>query len=319
MGKHAPVVERATRQERISTRRPLGRLASRLVQAATLKRYRIAMAMFIQWLLAWQEPWPVTRFDVDLALAKWIEVGWQEGETLSVIGHCLSGWMLLVPGLRGELNMSWRLHKAWRKLELPMRAWAAPKFVVRALAAVAQHWDMPDLALCICLGFECFLRTTEIFLLLVGDITFGVQGLVHLGLGSSKGATRSGDPEAVSFIDLDLSRFLRRFCRGRSPGERLLQRTAAQAREAWAALRVACNLAEYNLQWYSLRRGGASDHFRRLGSYDKTLERGRWGHLKTAKTYVNIAMQDLAASQITASVTKSLRDCGEGLAWRDGA
>ena len=53
-------------------------------------------------------------------------------------------------------------------------------------------------------------------------------------------------------------------------------------------------LQNHNLQLYSLRRGGATELFRSSGSLHEVAERGRWRNLRTARIYVDAALQDVA-------------------------
>ena len=49
-----------------------------------------------------------------------------------------------------------------------------------------------------------------------------------------------------------------------------------------------------NLQFYSLRREGATKVFRQSGSFDEVTDRGHWRNVRTARLYVDSALQDLA-------------------------
>ena len=56
----------------------------------------------------------------------------------------------------------------------------------------------------------------------------------------------------------------------------------------------ALGLAGKNFQLYSLRTGGATDLFRSCGSFDEVTDRGRWKNVRTARLYIDGALQDLA-------------------------
>ena len=43
---------------------------------------------------------------------------------------------------------------------------------------------------------------------------------------------------------------------------------------------------------YSFKRGGASDLFRRTGSFDVCTDQGRWEHVITARRYIETALAD---------------------------
>ena len=43
---------------------------------------------------------------------------------------------------------------------------------------------------------------------------------------------------------------------------------------------------------YSFKRGGASDLFRRTGSFDICVDQGRWEHVNTARRYIESALAE---------------------------
>ena len=49
-----------------------------------------------------------------------------------------------------------------------------------------------------------------------------------------------------------------------------------------------------DLRWYSIRRGGATEHFRRNRDIPALMELGRWRSQTTARIYVTEGMQLLA-------------------------
>ena len=51
------------------------------------------------------------------------------------------------------------------------------------------------------------------------------------------------------------------------------------------------------IQPYSLRRGGATQHFLAGNSLHRTCLRGRWNNTSTARIYVNEALHDLGDFQ----------------------
>ena len=57
----------------------------------------------------------------------------------------------------------------------------------------------------------------------------------------------------------------------------------------------------------SLRRGGASWDFLQHGQIDRTLDRGRWQHAKTAKVYVQTAVAEAADLALSAQCEADLK------------
>ena len=61
-------------------------------------------------------------------------------------------------------------------------------------------------------------------------------------------------------------------------------------------------VARFGFKPYSLRRGGATAHFRRHRSLELTLDRGRWSSARVGRIYVNdgIAKEtDLNITEVT--------------------
>ncbi|CAK0817390.1 unnamed protein product [Prorocentrum cordatum] len=59
------------------------------------------------------------------------------------------------------LPASWKLLRAWQRLELPQRVLPVPDIVLTAMAATARGWGRNDVAALLALGFAAFSRTTE--------------------------------------------------------------------------------------------------------------------------------------------------------------
>ena len=48
---------------------------------------------------------------------------------------------------------------------------------------------------------------------------------------------------------------------------------------------------------YSLRRGGATEHFKQWANMSLTMEIGRWKDVRTARAYINGSLMELTSSQ----------------------
>ena len=114
----------------------------------------------------------------------------------------------------------------------------------------------------------------------------------HLTLPRTKGVTRHGGVEGVVLDDSLLVRTLRKVTRGCEPGDFVVGMSAAHYRTLFAAAVRAVALPPA-FKPYSLRRGGATWHFRLHGKMSLTMEIGRWSQLTTAKTYVNTALLEI--------------------------
>ena len=59
---------------------------------------------------------------------------------------------------------------------------------------------------------------------------------------------------------------------------------------------------------HGIRRGGASWHFGLHGSFDRTVEHGRWASVGSARTYIKEAAAEEAAISATDEGKRRLRD-----------
>ena len=302
------VLSRPTRQERAQQRRGLGKLSQRQVADATRARYQAACAWFFRWMRAWSVPFPADPYELDDRLCQCIDQAWEEGESYSFIGDLLSGLGTFVPRLRHQMPAAWRLFGAWRRLELPCRAWPLTKAQVQALAYVCLDWGCWDVGLALLLAFHAVLRTHEAIDARVGQFTWSTSGLqAHLSLPETKGTARKGAIEGVSITCPALVACLICMSSQLQPGDRLLRRSPAQFRSCFSKAVSMCGL-EGVFKPYSCRRGGATTAFRSHGSLDYITDRGRWGNTRTARIYINTALADLQ-SQAQSPETNQRIEC----------
>jgi len=267
------------------------------VQPATLRAYTAACQWFFS--LGWNygdEIW-----ELDAAVSDAIELAWDSGLSRALVGNLLSGMEHFVNPLRGQFKESWRLWKVWGQREVPARA---PPLSGRAVLGLCWYmwvWGYKDAAVVTYLGFHRFMRTMEFVSLQVNQLTFGSEK-VHVSLQASKGAKRRGIVEGVTVDDAWLCGALRQCCADLWPGDTVLRLTPRQYRVLFDEAIKALGLGP-DFKPYSLRRGGASQFFQRTGNMDVTMEVGRWGNIRTARTYVNVALLELTAMQRLESPT----------------
>ena len=282
---------------RLAERKRVGSLRSCLVQPATLRAYTAACKWFFELQLDYgDEIW-----ELDAAVGDAIELAWDTGLSRALVGNLLSGLEHFVNPLRGQFKESWRLWKVWGQREVPARA---PPLSGRGALGLCWYmwtWGYYDAAVLTYLGFHRFLRTMEFVSLRVCQLTFGNQQ-VHITLDASKGAKRRGIVEGITVDDSWLCGALQRCCHQLWPGDTLLRITPRQYRVLFDEAVKALGLGP-DFKPYSLRRGGASQFFQRMGNMDVTMEVGRWGNIRTARTYVNVALLELTAMQRLESPT----------------
>ena len=278
--------------QRKQERKRLGRLSDIVISALARKRYEVAIAVFFAWLamegirLASQVP------AFDLQVCEFIDMCWEEGETRMVVGDLLSGLQHKVPALRGALRGGWRLWAAWGRRELPARVPPISLFALQALVGWCVWHRYGDVAIALLLGFDGLLRTAEML---------SIQSLhwvesenavsAMLLLPSTKSGARRGVIESVTYNDKDLVQLVSAFVSRLARGQHLLSRSAREFRIIFHEGVQALGLGS-DLQPYSIRRGGATHFFRRFGSLDKTVERGRWSNVRTARIYITTALQE---------------------------
>ena len=187
----------------------------------------------------------------------------------------------------------------WCKAELPERSFPITAEVMQGYAGLAIHWGFVDVALVILVAFHCLLRTGEAVSMRKGDFVFSSNmHFATLNLPLTKSFHRSGVPETVSIDDSVLILVLKQYLAKLQPGDTVLKRSGSAFRQIFTALTDSLGLSDIHVMPYSLRRGGATAHFRLWGSLDKTCLRGRWAHHRTARIYINTALQDLTAYSI---------------------
>ena len=280
-----PVLD-GTRAQRRARRRQAGTLRSLQLQPATLKRYRVAALFFFQWLASANEPLPSSGPAADEILAEFIEDCWAQGEARSLIGDVLSGIQHFVPALRKALNDAWRLFGTWTRNEVPSRARPLLPRQVLAMAGYALAEGDVAMAAGLLVAFNGFLRPCET-MLARGQCTFDlVKGTVHIDLGFTKGGKRAGVRGHVIIDELEAVLLLARAFEGLQRGDVLFPRGTVGFRRAFKRLLGRIGADPQRYKPYSLRRGGATHHWRVLAKLGLTTVRGRWRHQPTCRIYI---------------------------------
>ena len=147
-----------TEAERKQDRAGKGTLLERQISVRCKCRYEAALVYFF-WLLpfVWgRSPtqWPKR----DEAICHFLECLWSEGEAKSRAADRISGlqWKY---GIRGVFPGVWRRYKTWNSLEVAAQTPPLPVEAVFALHGLALRSGKPYLAVLLCVGFHCFLRT----------------------------------------------------------------------------------------------------------------------------------------------------------------
>ena len=98
---------------------------------------------------------------LDVQMAEFIDLLYQEGNPISYAGHLLSAVKRFHPELRLELPRSSQLFRNWQRSNTPSRAIPASWDLVQAMMGLAFYHGEPMFAILLALAFNCLLRTTE--------------------------------------------------------------------------------------------------------------------------------------------------------------
>ena len=126
----------------------------------------------------------------------------------------------------------------------------------------------------------------------------------------TKGGKRRGREEAVVLDTVSLVRLVQALRPAQGRGNTLSTGGAKALRTQFQQLVAALGLTQANLQFYSLRRGGATKLFNDTGSFDTCAEAGRWSSVRTARVYIDTALQvqhDMLSEQMERRLHKAQR------------
>ena len=294
------VLATKNRFHRQSERQSLGQLRTLIVNPSTVVRYEKSVKAFLRWLHTENKGWPRNFGVLDLLASEFVDFLWSDGEGKAFASNFVAGIQHFQPSARKHLPSTWRLLGAWNRRELPARATPASEELVETLAGMALRDKLPDMAVLLCLGFHCLLRTGELLGLTAGDCDVDLPGLqAVLNLGLSKSGSRQGAKESVTVDDPVVVRLLAVLLLNKKPGDRLLSVSQATFRKKFADYIKELGLDDYDFKPYSLRRGGATAHFRHFGQLSRTVVRGRWASAKSARIYINDGLATLAKFKIS--------------------
>lgn len=300
MGKKKKVSRAQSKSVRKIKREELGRLQDIVVTKRTLTRYDDAVIRFLIYLEVFGLMFASHFIQLDEDASGFIEHLWQEGESIRWAMDLLSGLQHHMPFMKRRFNSSWRLCLAWTRAELPARAMPLPFPALMGIVSLAILNDLPDVAVLFLVGFLGMLRTSEMFGVRLQDIE--VKGnTVTIKLQDTKASVRKRGLAVVSFTSQLCASLLRELKRTRPKGSFL-------ARNKPQKMRVLLNefirflQIETIFSWYSFRRGVATFGFERHGSMEKTLLRGRWSSVKTARVYVNDSLASFVALQLPETI-----------------
>ena len=279
-------------------RQKLGTLRSLTVQPKTRDRYGQSMEKFYDYLSRENIPLPKKREGMDALVSDYVEHLWAEGEGRASASTFLAALQDRDPKLRNQLPLAWRLMRTWNTNEVPNRAPPMTEAVLRAMVGWSFFHEHFKFGLSLLVGFYGLLRTGELLSLQAWQfhmVSAGEPAVISLGL--TKSGKRQGAAESVTISELPVLQLLWRWKRQASSHEFLTAKPHAW-RDQFMECLCSLKLETWNFRPYSLRRGGATCLFVKVGSLDRVLILGRWTAVKTAKIYLNSGLAMLADLQI---------------------
>ena len=302
----AKLTAAAERNRRVAARSAFGSLRDIAVRPKTLSRYVLAVSFFYSWA---HDNFPLVGQDwesLDRQLCAWIEHCWQEGENKALPADTVSGVQHLLMK-RHVFFGAWKLIGIWSKQELPARAPPMPLLVLLALSGYANRVKRKDIALMLLIGYHSFLRTTEMLSICVRDFWLDRGTCTGtLCLPVTKSGARSGAPEMVTLDDPELGKRIINFCASLPTSALVCNIGYIEFRAFFAEAMAHLRVEHLLLRPYSIRRGGASFDFLTFGSLERTISRGRWASIKTAKIYINEGWSQLVNLTIVPLLAKHL-------------
>ena len=269
-----------------------GHLRFKGISDRTARSYRKEVHRFFVWLELEHLEIPNEVSHLDTLVGEYINVMYQDGDSLSQAGWLLSGLKRFIPSLRHELPTGQQYYNNWVRDHIPQRALPMPWHVLKGLAGAAWNAGHQDLALCLLLGYTFFLRTTEMVTLRIEDIIVSRRfGQIVLTLRQTK--TSKQFAQTLVLRHRPLCQVIPAACAHLPTSGPVWRHTARQFRLAFSALLSHFDLSPHGFSLYSIRRGGATHCYVRARDLHQVAIQGRWKDLRTARIYLDDARATL--------------------------
>ena len=287
-----------SKEDRKQLRKTLGSLRSLTVQPITRKRYDESLQHFYDYLAREGLDLPSKRDKMDQFVSDYIEYLWSEGEGRASASNFLAALQDRDPKLKGLLPLSWRLMRTWTTAEVPNRAPPLTETVLKAMVGWSFLHEHFRFGISLLVGFYGLLRTGELLSLQAWQFqTSTSNDPVVVSLGLTKSGKRQGAAESITLTEHGVIQLLRKWKAVASPYDYLTEKPHVW-REMFQNCLKSIGVERWDFRPYSLRRGGATSLFVKIGSLDRVLLLGRWTAVKTAKIYLNSGLAMLADIQI---------------------
>jgi hypothetical protein len=296
------VLGKVTRAARAEVRQDAGKLRDNRVNAKTLQRYTAACIMFQWWLFGNRSDYASTWDELDVQLCAFLESLWEDGESKGIANDVLSGTQHFLL-TRRRLQGSWQLLTTWGRLELPCRAPPMLSHIALAIAGLALSIQRVDYAALVLLSFHCFLRSGELYTVSSSHITLQSDRTGVIALPWTKVGMQRGAQEMVTIDDPFVGYWLSVACSLAPTNAPLLVASPHQFRVFFFRACETLGVADLKFKPYSLRRGGATFDYLTHRDLARTVLRGRWGDIRTARIYITDGAATIASMNVTPQAT----------------
>ena len=275
------------------------------LQRRSIAAYKLALERFL--IFAHHSEFDVVdATDLDYTLAEYFNCMHQEGEPVSSAGHTLSGIKRFIPELRIQLPTASQYFRNWQRSHRPLRAVPISWELLQAMAAICWDQGSKETALLLYVGFNCFLRTSEMLALQFCHLLpHHTKAEVAVVIPFSK--TSNGNAQVLLIKDDYIWRLACALKRRRSHTAPLWAGTPPMFRSTWAKLLQCLDFRPDDYTPYGIRRGGATWFFLETASLDATLARGRWATTKTARAYIDDGTLTLAQQQWSVEQRRNIK------------
>ena len=224
--------------------------------------------------------------------------------------NCIAGFKKFQPRCKRQLDTACSWLNNWSRVTHRVQAMPFHPLLVKGFVAYGILNGDPDFALSIYLGFLGLLRGCEIFNLLLEDCQNRGPGQICIILRDTKGARlRNVEFETVTLKDPEIIRIL---LKCKSDGQvRLYSKKPSDFYKRYQDAVAFFRLSHPKPTPHGIRRGGASWHFQLHGSFDRTVEHGRWSSVGSARIYINEAAAESAAVGSSAKAQSRLKDVAQ--------
>jgi integrase len=260
----------------------------------TVTRYISAMNSFFSWRRANGLNANPKFPELDLQLGNYLNFLYQNDKPLYLGINCIAGFKKFQPRCKRQIDTACSWLNNWSRVTRKVRAMPLHPELVKAFVAFGILKEDTEFALAVYVGFLGLLRGGEILNLSLADCQPRGPSQLCIILRDTKGARlRNVEFETVTLRDPMIIKILLK-CK-KEGRHRLFNKKPSDFYKRYREAVAFFNLKHPKPTPHGIRRGGASWHFKLHGSFDRTVEHGRWASVGSARIYINEAAAEESA------------------------